>query len=145
MNKAPTAQVPGAKTAAKEIEPEQEVVRVPPLIAKISKCPRSLHDLWREYQFGPGVFKTAKDFADSKRGVDKCKYYQRNVIGRKFDDMILTGLSADEACDLIYHFYGPSFSVTVMLNKMISDKKTGGSSRADDPSEVISLVVKFVS
>ena len=102
------------------------MVQVPPLLAKVLKCPRSLHDLWRKYQFGPGVFKTAKDFTDNKRGVDKCKYYQRNVIGRKLGDMILVRLSADEACDLIYHCYGASFSVTAMLNKRISDKRQEG-------------------
>ena len=121
---APTAQAPDAETATMEME--QEVVRVPPLIAKLSKCPRSLHELWKEYEFGSGGFKAAKDFTESERGADKSKYYWRNVFWRKVGDLILAGLSSDKACDLIYQCYGPSCSVTSVLNKMISDKKTGG-------------------
>jgi hypothetical protein len=50
------------------MEIEQEVVRVPPLIAKLSKCPRSLHELWKEYEFGSGGFKAAKDFTQREKG-----------------------------------------------------------------------------
>ena len=121
---APTAQAPDVETATMEIE--QEVVRVPPVIAKLSKCPRSLHELWKEYEFGSGGFKAAKDFTGKERGADKCKYYRRNMFWKKVGDLILAGLSSDKACDLIYQCYGPLCSVTFILNKMISDKKTGG-------------------
>jgi hypothetical protein len=124
VDKASTHQAPDVETATMEIE--QEVVRVSPLIAKLSKCPRSLHELWKEYEFGSGGFKAAKDFTERERGADKSKYYRRNVFWRKVGDLILAGLSSDEACDLIYQCYGPSCSVTFILNKMISDKKTGG-------------------
>ena len=50
------------------------------LIAKLSNCPRSLHELWKEYEFGSGGFKAAKDFTERERGADKSKYYSRNVF-----------------------------------------------------------------
>ena len=65
VDEAPTAQAPDAETATMEME--QEVVRVPPLIAKLSKCPRSLHELWKEYEFRSGGFKAAKDFTQRER------------------------------------------------------------------------------
>ena len=118
------AAVPDEEPEAMQTDPE--AVPVHPLIAKLSKCPRSLHELWKEYEFGSGGFKAAKDFTEKERGADKSKYYRRNVFWKKVGELILSGLSSDEACDLIYHCYGPSCSVTCILNKMISDKKTGG-------------------
>ena len=98
----------------------------PLLVAKLSSCPKSLHDLWREYTFGsPGV-KAAKDFTEKERGSDKSKYYRRNIVWRKVSELILAGYSADEACDLIYRCYGCGSSVTRIINFMIHDKKTGG-------------------
>ncbi len=123
VDEAPTPQAPDAETATMEMR--QEVVQVPPLIAKLSKCPRSLHELWKEYEFGSGGFKAAQDFTE-REGGDKSNYYQRNVFWRKVGDLILAGLSSEKAYDLIHQCYGWSCSVTFILNKMISDKKTGG-------------------
>ena len=95
-------------------------------IAKLSKCPKTLHDLWREYEFGFAGYKAAKDFTSRERGADKCKYYRRNVFWKKVNELVLAGHSADEACDLIYRAYGQSSSVTSILKGMIRDKKTGG-------------------
>ncbi len=95
-------------------------------IAKLSKCPRTLHELWREYEFGIAGYKAAKDFTEKERGQDKCKYYRRNVFWRKVKELVLAGCSANEACDLIYRSYGQSCSVTKILSYMIRDKKIGG-------------------
>ena len=122
----PADQMPALEPAAMEIEPEQEASPDLPLIAKLSKCPRSLHELWKEYEFGSGGFKAAKDFTERERGADKSKYYRRNVFWKKVGELILAGLSSDDACDLVYRCYGSSCSVTCILNKMISDKKVGG-------------------
>jgi len=113
-----------ALLVTENVEMEEPVE--PRLVAKLSSCPKSLHDLWREYTFGsPGV-KAAKDFTEKERGSDKSKYYRRNIVWRKVSELILAGYSADEACDLIYRCYGRGSSVTRLINFMIRDKKTGG-------------------
>ena len=62
------------------MEIEQEAIPVHPLIAKLSKCPRNLHELWKEYEFGSGGFTAAKDFTEKERGANKSKYYRRIVF-----------------------------------------------------------------
>ena len=47
--------------------------------------PKSLHDLWEEYQFGMGDNKPAKAFTTVERnntinGLKKQKYYQRSKV-----------------------------------------------------------------
>ena len=64
----PADQMPALEPAAMEIEPEQEASPDLPLIAKLSKCPRSLHELWKEYEFGSGGFKATKDFTEREKG-----------------------------------------------------------------------------
>ena len=96
------------------------------VVAVLSCCPHSLHDLWREYAFGSTGVKAAKDFTDKERGTMKYKYYRRNVFWRKVSELILAGYSSDEACDLIYSCYGHGSSVTKIINLMINDKKRGG-------------------
>ena len=113
-----------ALLVTENVEMEEPVE--PRLVAKFSSCPKSLHDLWKEYTFGsPGV-KAAKDFTKKERGSDKSKYYRRNIVWQKVSELILAGYSADEACDLIYRCYGHGSSVTCIINFMIRDKKTGG-------------------
>ena len=103
-----------------EIEEDDPAAQIHQGIARLSKCPRSLHELWKEYQVGTGGYKAAKDFTVQERGADKSKYYRRNVFWTKVSELILAGYSSDQACDLIY------CSVTKIINKMIADKKEGG-------------------
>lgn len=107
-------------------EDEPGVAQIHQGIARLSKCPRSLHELWKEYQVGTGGYKAAKDFTAQERGADKSKYYRRNVFWTKISELILAGYSSDEACDLVYRCYGRGCSVTKIINKMIADKKEGG-------------------
>jgi hypothetical protein len=130
----PVAELPALPEQQEEVAARMmEVEQAPPPanhpqapIAKLSRCPRTLHDLWREFEFGFAGYKAAKDFTDKERGADKCKYYRRNVFWRKVQELILAGHSADEACDMIYRAYGQSASVTAVIKGMIRDKKTGG-------------------
>ena len=46
----------------------------PIFAAKLSGCPRSLHDLWLEYEFEFSGRKAAKDFTEKERGADKYRY-----------------------------------------------------------------------
>jgi hypothetical protein len=109
-----------------EIEEDDPAAQIHQGIARLSKCPRSLHELWKEYQVGTGGYKAAKDFTAQERGADKSKYYRRNVFWTKVHELILAGYSSDQACDLIYRCYGRGCSVTNIINKMIADKKEGG-------------------
>ncbi len=43
----------------------------PIFAAKLSAYPRSLHNLWLEYEFGFSGSKAAKDFPEKERGTDK--------------------------------------------------------------------------
>lgn len=108
------------------MEEEPEVAEIRHGVAKLSACPRSLHELWAEYEFGAGGYKAAKDFTEKERGADKSKYYRRNVFWRKVSELVLAGYSSDEACDRIYQCYGRGCSVTKIINGMIKDKKEGG-------------------
>ncbi len=108
-----------------------EVVSPPPaplpmLAAKLSDCPRSLHDLWLEYELGFSGKKAAKDFTEKERGADKYRYYRRNVFWVKVCEMVRAGFTAERACDRIYSVYGSRLSVTKIINAMIRDKKNGG-------------------
>ena len=116
-----------AATQMIEVDMAPQEVNYPQApIAQLSKCPRNLHDLWREYEFGFAGYKAAKDFTSRERGAYKYKYYRRNVFWSKVNEHVLTSHSADEACDLIYRAYGQSSSVTIILRGIIRDKKTGG-------------------
>ena len=110
-------------------EPDQMQIDEPEVpiqnIARLSKCPKTLHDLWREYEFGLNGFKPAKDFTDSERGKDKYKYYRRNNFWKQVAEMIRAGDSADSAIDKFYEVYGGGKSVT----QIIADKKNGGHHR----------------
>lgn len=109
-----------------EIEEDDPAAQIHQGIARLSKCPRSLHELWKEYQVGTGGYKAAKEFTAQERGADKSKYYRRNVFWTKVSELILAGYSSDRACDLVYRCYGRGCSVTKIINKMIADKKEGG-------------------
>ena len=49
-------------------------------VAKLSKCPKNLHLLWREYEFGLDGQKAAKNFTPEERGKNKFSYSRRKVF-----------------------------------------------------------------
>ena len=89
----------------------------PIFAAKLSGCPRFLHDLWLEYEFGFSRRKAAKDFTEKERGANKYRYFRRNVFWMKVSKMIRMGFTAEHACDNIYIQF---------MDAMIHDKKDGG-------------------
>ena len=56
---------------------EQAIDRMP---AKLYKSPKSLHDLWHEFQFGLNGSKPAREFTLQERGKNKSLYCQRKVF-----------------------------------------------------------------
>lgn len=96
------------------------------LIAQLSKTPRSLYDLWTEYQHGIGGNKAAKDFTYTERGKCKFKYCRRKVVWDCVSRHVNAGDSAVAAIKKIYDCYGNSLTVSAIINAMVKDKKTGG-------------------
>ena len=96
-----------------------------PLKAELIPRPRTLHDLWAEWQVGGGGRKPAKDFNSGERGAVRSKYSFRKPFWEKVSEMIRAGLTAQVACDRIYACYGESLSVTQILRKMHADRRSG--------------------
>ena len=94
--------------------------------ALLSKCPKSLHALWNEYEFGLANYKAAKDFSPSERGKVKHVYARRNVLWQKVSEMIRSGWSAHDACNKIYDVYGANQTITSITNQMKKDRRNGG-------------------
>jgi hypothetical protein len=84
--------VAAAPDVGDEVEASCPPAALPMLAAKLSDCPRSLHDLWLEYELGFSGKKAAKDFNEKERGADKYWYYRRNVFGLKFVRWLGQGL-----------------------------------------------------
>jgi hypothetical protein len=100
---------------------------VPQLTPVLMKHPRTLHDLWREYEIGYPGHKPAKDFTAAERGGrNKHTFYLRKFLWNKVSEMIRSGLDANDACDRIYDAYGHNQSVSNILKKLQNDSKTGG-------------------
>ena len=95
------------------------------LQARLTKCPRSLHDISKEYSFGFAGCNPAKDWTGAERGKDCFKCYNRNVFCVQVSQMIRAGHTTERAGDLVYRAYGANLSVTKVIKKMIADK-TGG-------------------
>ena len=105
--------------AVQEQEEEQRT-------ASLSSCPKSIHTLWQEYEFGIGNRKPAKDFTGSERGRHKYSYHRRKVVWDQVAEMVRSGWDANTACTKIYEVYGANQAVTYIINQMRKDKMTGG-------------------
>ena len=68
---------------------------------------KSLYALWSEYEFGLANHKAAKDFNAVERGRVKYVYHRRKVVWDQVTEMVRSGWSAHEACDIIYDVYEP--------------------------------------
>lgn len=96
------------------------------LVARLSKCPKTLYDLWKEYMFGFSGNKPAKDFTRSERGACRYNYSKRNVVWQTIVELVKAGYSSDLAIDKIYGAYGHSTSNTIIIKKLAADNKHGG-------------------
>jgi hypothetical protein len=93
----------------------------------LSKTPRHLHDLWREWTDGLFNNKPASQLSPTERGGRlKHTYYKRKHVWdiiQRFTDKGITHLVA---IDKIEQAYGPGKSVTFYIKRIMQDKKTGG-------------------
>ena len=71
----------------------------------MTKCPKTLHDLWKEFEFGFSCLKPAKDWTAAERGRDKYKYYRRNVVWH-VSELVRVGFTAECTCDRLYSVFG---------------------------------------
>ena len=96
-----------------------------PLKADLLAHPRTLHNLWAEWQFGGPGRKPAKDLNSGKQGAVKISYSFRKAFWDKVAEMVRAGYTAHVACDKIYACYGKSISVTDILRKTKADHRSG--------------------
>ena len=102
---------------------EQAIDRMP---AKLYKSPKSLHDLWHEFQFGLNGSKPAREFTLQERGKNKSLYCRRKVFWDTISSLVRAGFTSEVAIDKVYQVYGRGTSVTTILIMMVRDRKTGG-------------------
>ena len=98
--------------------------RALPYESSLSPCPRSLFELWTEYEFGLGGRKAAKLFTANERGRVKFKYSRRKVLWDCVSLLVRAGHTAHTAIDCIYDIYGNE-SVTTIINAMRRDRRNG--------------------
>jgi Transcriptional activator of glycolytic enzymes len=93
--------------------------------ATLAKQPRTIQELWTEYQFGIGGRKPAKDFSSTERGNMqfgiKQKYYRRKMIWWTVEELMKRGDSRQNAIKKIREAYGWRCSVTQIINFIIAD------------------------
>ena len=97
-------------------------------LARLYKHPKTLFDLWKEYQFGLNGEKPAKEFTLEERGKNKSMYCRRKVFWDVIRSMVRAGHTSHAAIDKVYLVYGRGTSVMKILLKMIRDRKEGGHS-----------------
>jgi hypothetical protein len=93
-----------------------------PVASYLSKCPRILFILWREWEQGIAGGKPAKLYSHRERGANKSTFSRRRIFWDLVEDLILRGHSSDMAIDKIYQAYGWTKSVTKILAEMKMDK-----------------------
>ena len=106
-----------------ETEAEEVIGRMQ---ARLSRCPKTLFDLWHEYQFGLSGCKPAKEFTLIERGKAKSVFCRRKVFWDVVVKLVNAGHTSEVAIDKVYACYGRNTSVTKILLKMVQDRKTGG-------------------
>ena len=99
---------------------------VTPYQLTLCKCPKSLHVLWQEYEFGVGGRKAAKLFTASERGRVKFNYSLRKHFWNLMKYMLLKGYSHSSAIDKIHRVYGTNLSATKILREIRKDSRLGG-------------------
>ena len=93
--------------------------------ATLMNNPRSLHQLWQEYNSGIGNNKPAREFTRAERGRFKFKYSQQKHVWDLVSKLTNAGNAASVAIEKIYTAYGANKSVTNIINAIRKDAKNG--------------------
>lgn len=91
--------------------------------ALLSAHPRTLHNLWAEWEIGIGGRKAARNFSAHERGRVKHKFTRRKVFWDAVRWQVRLGHTAEVAIDRIYDLYGRNRSVTYILNALRRDRR----------------------
>lgn len=98
-----------------------------PLRAGLSKCPRTLHDLWREWTDGLEGNKPASQIKRHERGGKmRYVYFNRKIVWDVIKKMTDKNVSHLTAIDNIETAYGRNKSLSHYIACLKRDKKTGG-------------------
>jgi hypothetical protein len=92
--------------------------------ARLSQGPKSIMQLWQEYQVGLNGNKAARLFTPNERNSSrdiKQKYYRRNKVWELMDRLIRSGLSVDAAIARIHGAYGSNLTMTVLVKEIIKN------------------------
>jgi hypothetical protein len=92
----------------------------------LSKKPPDLFALWREYEFGIGGRKAAKDFSPTERGKSRFTYSRRKVFWDCVITQIQLGYTNEVAIDRIYGAYGRGKTISQILAGLRKDRANGG-------------------
>jgi hypothetical protein len=99
---------------------------VPTKAAELSRKPKDLYDLWKEYTHGLEGSKAASEFNPRERGgKNKDKYCRRKNFWDTVERLLAKGYNNRTAIDRIYATYGNSLTVTQIINKLKTDKLIG--------------------
>ena len=95
---------------------------------KLSKSPKTLYNLWHEYEYGYGGHKPAKLFTARERGCKSIKHTYSLRLGfwKLVAELIRKGRTSGCAVDEIYRVYGRNQTVTAILREIRKDKLRGG-------------------
>ena len=72
---------------------------VPRINVTLSASPRTLYDLWDEFNHGIGGQKPAKDFTPRERGMVKHKYSRQKVVWDTVARLVNSGLTSHVSID----------------------------------------------
>ena len=121
-NLARLAGAPARRTVAADDDNEDGRPRLLPVPMP---RPRSLHDLWKEWEFGGPGRKPAKDFAPNERGKAKNAFSHRKPLWDKANELTRSGMSAQVARDTTCDVHGHRMTVTKTLKRLALDRRTG--------------------
>ena len=97
-------------------------------MATLSSSPRSLMELWREFEFGIDGRKPASQFTIAERnnrsGGIKQKYYRRKDVWDAISCLIRGGHTIQSAIVRIREIYGQSASITQIIENIRRDRQT---------------------
>ncbi len=90
---------------------------------KLSKNPKDLYVVWKEWEFGLNGTKPARDFTIHERGENRFAFCRRKNLWEAVSRMIAHGYTSDTAIDRIYLVYGRKKSVCTILNLLANDRR----------------------
>ena len=105
-----------------EVTTETIIDRI--MSARLSQRPKTLFNLWHEFQFGLDGYKLAKEFSRVERQKSKSVYCHRLLFLGVIEKLVNAGYTSEVAIDKVYKCH--CTTSTKILLKMVIDRKSGG-------------------